>query len=375
MGETLPESVTDIANWSWLRLINWKATLNPFWTSQKARARRTGPPSGRCPWQVVGAGRVEQAAVIRFRLITLDEITFRQGEVTKVAFHPVMLLFYAGLVCFLILLDANGTRERISGASHILAYVAGAASALAFIVLGLKFGEAKAKATGQDVLVNGSLTCFGGALVAMLVGEAVATAIAPKPMLNFIEGIVLAVFYYGLIELVMVFLTAYILPRVQAAVRAGTNAAPVATINPPAPLPANLTAMPRRPVTPDPVAAVPPTLRSMDAVRVGSARFAPADIRRVEAEGNYVRIVTPTARVMLPGPFSQVVEQLPDAAGQVVNRSCWIAAGAIVAHRRERRDLFVLLDDGTEVKVAATRRDAVMAWLRGIGQMQPRRTG
>lgn len=309
-----------------------------------------------------------QGAVVRFRLITLDEITFRKGEVTKVAFHPVMLLFYAGLVCFLVALDANGTRERISGLLHAWAYVAGTFAALAFIVLGLMIGEAKAKVAGRDVTVNGSLTCFGSALVAMLAGESVAAAIASKPTLSFVEGIVLAVFYYGLIELVMVFLTAYILPHVQARVRAKMPhpaPAPVAA----APQPANLTAMPDRTVV------TPLPKRPVEVIRVGTARFAPGDIRRVEAEGNYVRIVTSTERPLLPGPFSQVVEQLPKTAGQVVNRSCWVAASAIVAHRREGRDLFLMMDDGTEAKVAAGRRDAVKAWLRTIVPALPLQAG
>ena len=315
-------------------------------------------------------GQTEKTALA---CLSLDEITFQRGEVIKVAFHPLMLLFYAGFVSFLVVLDANGTRYRMTGPSHSLAYLTGAAAAIAFIVAGLKLAEARARASGKDVLVNGSLTCFGSALIAMLVGETVTAALVGRPTLSFIEGIVLAVFYYGLIELVMVFLTAYILPRVQARVRGTLRERPDTTVaaapDAAAPMPANLAAVPDRTV----VTSLPK--RPAGIVRVGTARFAPCDIRRVEAEGNYVRIVTPTGRLLLPGPFSQVVGQLPESAGQIVSRSCWIAASAIVAHRRQGRDLYVMMDDGTEAKVAAGRRDAVKVWLQSIGQARPLQAG
>lgn len=314
-----------------------------------------------------------ESPVVRFRVITMDEIEFRRGEVMKVALHPILLLCYAASTLLVILIDSKGTRETLDGWSHVISYVIACTTAIAFIIASLRLAEARAR-PGTIVTVNGSLSCFCGAMLGLFAGETIPLAVLGHGTISFVEGLILSLFYYGLTELVMVFLTAYVLPVVQARVRGKATPAAVQAVDAdreqerPA-QPANLPAMPAGGV----VAVLPK--RPADVLRVGSARFMISDLRRIEAEGNYVRIVTAGARHLLPGPFSQVIQQLPAGAGQVTSRSRWVAAGAIVAHRRQGRDLYLLLDDGSESKVAASRRDSVTAWLRSIEQARTLQVG
>lgn len=311
-------------------------------------------------------------SAVKIRFVTLDEIAFRRGEVSKVARHPAMITFFVLLSGLLILLDANGTRGQIPTTAHIAGYVAKATAAILFIFLSLRVAESKA-ASGQTMQLNGSLICFGAALAAVLASETVITLLTGTGYLGFLSGIVLTGFYYGLAELVMVILTAYILPRLQMRLRAAENGVSGSRPDPArsteTAAPANLPEFPAGGT----VTAMP--VRAASSLRIGSARIPALDIRRVEAEGNYVRIVTSGARSLLPARFSHVVGQLPAHAGMMVNRSCWVAASAVVAHSRQGRDLYLHLDDGTDAKVAAGRRDAVKAWLQSMEQARARQAG
>lgn len=101
---------------------------------------------------------------------------------------------------------------------------------------------------------------------------------------------------------------------------------------------------------------------------IKGARVRLADLWRVAAEGNYIRVITSGSQHFLPGPFGPVTDALPDALGIRVSRSDWVARVAISKTHREGRDLSLELTDGSIVRVAQTKRRAVLDWINGAEQ-------
>lgn len=289
----------------------------------------------------------------------------------KVARHRLMLALYLAVTGFLIVLNANGTARELPLELQGPVYFLGTALSVGFVIGCLLLAERKAR-RGRGVVVHGAPVFFGASVVGLYAGETLSMATTQTDPMGFVEGLLLVMFYYVLTEVIMAFVLGFVVPRVLAEIRGQPLPARAFRIAPPpagdaaerAAAAANLPDMPSG----GPVTVLP--RRNPGAVRVGNTRFALADIQLVEAEGNYVRIVTQRGRDLLPGPFSQVVAQLPDTAGLVVSRSCWVAAGMVVAHRRAGRDLFLMLSDGRELRVAGSRRQQVMAWLCRTGLHQ-----
>ena len=89
------------------------------------------------------------------------------------------------------------------------------------------------------------------------------------------------------------------------------------------------------------------------------------DLRRLAAEGNYIRVITSKTQYFLPGPFGPVSDALPESVGIRVSRSDWVAWSAIARTYREGRDLTLELTDGSTVRVAQTKRQAVLDRIGG----------
>lgn len=86
------------------------------------------------------------------------------------------------------------------------------------------------------------------------------------------------------------------------------------------------------------------------------------DLLRLEAQGNYVLVVTAGGRHLLPGPLSAMVARLPESQGRRVHRSHWVAARAVVGMRRSARSLLIDTRDGAKVPVAIGQAAQVQAW-------------
>jgi hypothetical protein len=318
--------------------------------------------------------------VVRFKLVSLDEVHFRPGEVMRLGRHPLMVAFYLVLTLFLVAMNANSTVRDLSPEWRVPVYLFGTALGTGFVIGCLRLAEWRAGRIGRMVTVHGTPVLFGAALFALFGGEALTMATTASPPMGFVQGLLLVLFYWLMAELGMAFVVGYLVPRALDGIRGvrpaprrpgplRRRAAPAVALRaatgvaPPAPPPP-----PAAPVAGGTVTPLP--LRGIAAIHAGNRRYLVADIQRIEAEGNYVRIVTPRSRDLHPGPFSRIVAQMPPAAGQVISRSCWIAADAVVSHRRIGRDLLVRLADGTELRVASTRRAAVMDWLQAIGARQ-----
>ena len=109
-------------------------------------------------------------------------------------------------------------------------------------------------------------------------------------------------------------------------------------------------------------------------------RAALAAVLRLEADGNYVTVVTERGRMSVPGPFAAVVARMPVGAGRQVHRSHWVARRAVTGDRRVGRDVRLQTVDGESVPVSAAQVAAVRAWLsqggeeRGHGKPREART-
>ncbi|MCZ8336073.1 MAG: LytTR family DNA-binding domain-containing protein [Rhodobacteraceae bacterium] len=92
------------------------------------------------------------------------------------------------------------------------------------------------------------------------------------------------------------------------------------------------------------------------------------DLLRLEAQGNFVLVVTASGRHVLPGPFSARVARLADHPGWQVHRSHWVAARAVVGVRRSGRRTVIETADGAEVLVAGAQAAEIRAWAEAVAQ-------
>ena len=315
--------------------------------------------------------------VVRFRLVSLDEVHFRPGEVMRVGRHPMMMVFYLAFALLLVFINANGTVRDLPLEWRAPVYLLGAALGIGFVIGCLRLAEWRALGLGRLVTVHGTPVFFGASLVALFTGEALSMAATETQPMGFVQGLLLVVFYYLLAELTVAFIVGYIVPRALGDIR-GQRTAPRQSrrkqrIRGPArmPVPAPVALPVAAPVAanmhhPQGGNVMRLPLRAPGSIQAGNRRYLVAEVERIEAEGNYVRIVTARSRDLQPGPFSQVLSQMPALAGQIISRSCWVATDAVLSHRRRGRELFLMMRDGTELRVATTRRDSVMAWLRQV---------
>lgn len=307
------------------------------------------------------------SGVVRFKLVTMGEIHLRPGEILQLARHRLMLLFYMALVLMLILTNANGTARELPLELRGPVYILGAVVGVGLVLAALRMAELAA-ARGRTVQVSASPLFFLAGMFGLYSGEALSMLVVDSQPMGFVQGLLLVLFYYVLIEIAGGLAVHYIFPRALAEIR-GQRPPPVPMPPLVTEVPANLPALPVR----SEGSVVP--LRPVEVLRIGNRRFAPADILRIEAEGNYVRIVTARERPLMPGPFSSVVARMPDALGIQIGRSDWVAASAVLGRRRDGRDLFLLLSDGSELRVSASRREAVKAWISELEAARTTATG
>lgn len=108
--------------------------------------------------------------------------------------------------------------------------------------------------------------------------------------------------------------------------------------------------------------ALPPLM-----VRDGD-RMTPVDpmhIKWVEAASQYSRIHTGSNDHLLSRPLADVASELPGALFMRVHRSALVNLSCIKHLRSEQGNYRLVLDDGSEVPVARSRRKLVIAKIRG----------
>lgn len=87
------------------------------------------------------------------------------------------------------------------------------------------------------------------------------------------------------------------------------------------------------------------------ALRGGAVRVQPAEIRWIEAEGDYIRIHTDGGSHFLRRTLSRIEAELSPEQFLRVGRSAMVCIARIRDVRRGRSGVWITLDDGTPVKV------------------------
>ncbi|GAB3730359.1 LytTR family DNA-binding domain-containing protein [Hymenobacter agri] len=114
-----------------------------------------------------------------------------------------------------------------------------------------------------------------------------------------------------------------------------------------------------------PVAAAPPAAPAALLLRDGSTthRVLPADIRWLEAYGNYVKVQTTTGRLVINDSFRHLLSQLPPADFMQVHKSY-----AVPLRLVERLEGNVLTVAGQELPLgAAFRQEFLRRWTAPVG--------
>lgn len=102
------------------------------------------------------------------------------------------------------------------------------------------------------------------------------------------------------------------------------------------------------------------------AVTIGGVKVPIAELLMVEAQGNYVEVVTLTGRHRVAGPLSDRLAELPAGLGRLVHRSVWLREAAVTGFHRTGRDLVIHLADGQSVTAAQSRRAELLPWLESL---------
>ena len=97
---------------------------------------------------------------------------------------------------------------------------------------------------------------------------------------------------------------------------------------------------------------------------VGNQTFPAQDLLHARAEGNYVDLTFTTGRLYTLAALSSVTEQLSGVDGCMLSRSVWVSGRATAGYRRQGANYVVALIDDREFRVARSRADRVLPWLK-----------
>ena len=72
----------------------------------------------------------------------------------------------------------------------------------------------------------------------------------------------------------------------------------------------------------------------------------------LSVEDHYTRVHAQERSEMVLMPLSEAITLMPEGQGQQVHRSWWAARGAVISHKREGRDIKLILENDLEVPVS-----------------------
>ena len=95
---------------------------------------------------------------------------------------------------------------------------------------------------------------------------------------------------------------------------------------------------------------------------LGDLRIASEKLLYVESIEHYLRLVTTEGAIEIRARLSDIVAQTGVEIGIQPHRSWWVSSHAVEALTKKSPNDVLRLVDGTEIRVARGRRDAVRAW-------------
>lgn len=116
--------------------------------------------------------------------------------------------------------------------------------------------------------------------------------------------------------------------------------------------------------TPSKATDAAPQAESLPMLVVGGQTFPAHDLLHARAEGNYVDLTFTTGRLYTLATLSSVTEQLAGVDGCMLSRSVWVSGKATAGYRRQGANYVVALIDDREFRVARSRADRVLPWLK-----------
>lgn len=108
-----------------------------------------------------------------------------------------------------------------------------------------------------------------------------------------------------------------------------------------------------------------PEMATSRQLEIGRQTFTDSDIVMLEAQGNYLRVVTSSGEFIERCLMSTATQNLDEGLGLQIHRSYWVSFAAILSLVRLDNSLCIQLTNGEEVKIARPRqrhvRDALAA--------------
>ncbi len=292
---------------------------------------------------------------LTIKLFSGDRLHLNRAEILALFRHRYMLMVYFSVTCVLLVSNvglAPSVPQELRAPLYMTGVCIGAITVLLSLLVMERFG-----AVGRPKVVLLSPVLFGSIIIALSAAQFLAWILTRLAPFTLYHSALLTVFFYIFVELLMGFVVHFVIPHALKDIRADVQ-----------PLDGDSSAS-------GDAGAEHVSLMNGQALQTPSGPiilelsgrpFRQDGLSYIQAEGNYVRVVTETDSHLLPGPFASVLENIPAGLGQQIHRSCWVANRAVKGHRREKRDLLVLLSDGKSAKVALTRQPAVMDWLKEV---------
>lgn len=269
---------------------------------------------------------------LHLRLINGETLRMRRFESMRAMLHRYLIALYVLMWIGLTVLDPSGQTTSTPLDIRLTQYGAG----VLVVALGLigiyTLAEAIFGGKGRVVVMTHWYVVLTVSVLGLAASEATVFYLTGVERISAKIFAVLTVFYFVVIEIALQLVIWLLLPRILQEIRK------------------------------DPAVAEPAT-PSQARLRAGGHDIPVQTVLHLEAQGNYVGIVTDTHSYDVPGPFSALLVQLPDGLGLRVHRSHWVARRAVLAHRRKGRELVLDLTSGGEAKVALPRQAEVIDWL------------
>jgi len=268
---------------------------------------------------------------VEVALLSGDRMQFDRFELPRALVHRYMLLFYVILTVALSQLQLYELIKSLSPAGRLTVVAATQFAGIASILFVLICVELLQK-PGTRIVLSASLFAYCAAGISTIVSEFFVASPPKDTLSGMIHFVVIWGSIYVITEIGIHYVMLQIMPRALRDLRGVDGRA------------MRVAKLPGR------------------RIEIKGQLFFPEEILRISAEGNYIRVVTRSTAHFLPGPFGPVAEGLPPEMGLQVSRSDWVGAMGVTGLRKDGREVWVEMSDGISVRVAQSRRKAVVEW-------------